>query len=137
MSASKIPIILEHNGDIPLVEIRHIFRSGASLEPAELAGIGRIALRLLRRGTASMGRKELDAAIDGIAALMSAQATPDFFALHLRVLRKYLDHAVELFQQVLSEPALDVDELERLKRETLAEIVTARDDDRQIGRAHV
>jgi zinc protease len=130
-----IPTILEASHDVPIVEIRHIFPSGTALEPAERSGVGRIALRLLRRGVAGLGRRELDEAVDRIAAVISAQATPDFYALHVRALEKYIDRATDLFARVLLEPALEVEELERLKRETVAEIVSDRDDDRHLASA--
>jgi zinc protease len=126
-------MIHEQSEDVPLVEIRHILRSGAAMEPAEQAGVGRLALRLLRRGAAGKDRRAVDEALDRIAAVVSTQATPDFFALHFRVLRKYLDRATALFAEVLHQPTLDADELERLKRETMAEIVSSRDDDRHLA----
>ncbi len=129
----QIPRILEPNNDIPVVEIRHILQSGTVMEPSDVAGVGHIALRLLRRGVLGLGRRELDEAIDRIAAVISASATPDFYAFYLRVLEKHLDRAVDLFAQVLHEPLLDADELERLKRETIAAIVTSRDDDRHLA----
>ena len=98
--SSELPIIHEHSADIPLVEIRHILRSGAAMEPAEQAGVGRLALRLLRRGAAGKDRRAVDEALDRIAAVLSTQATPDFFAIHFRVLRKYLDKATALFAEV-------------------------------------
>lgn len=128
-----VPTILEHSGDVPIVEIRHILDSGTAQEPAEVVGVGRIALRLLRRGAGNLGRRELDESIDRIAAMISAQASPDFYALHIRTLKKHLERAVELFASILHEPLLAADELERLKRETLAEIVSSRDDDRHLA----
>lgn len=129
----RIPMLLESNHDVPIIEIRHILRSGALVEPPKVAGVGRIALRLLRRGAAGMGRKELDEAIDRIAAVISTQATPDFYALHVRVLSRFLDRATEIFAKVVSEPTFEPEELERLKRETIAEIVSSRDDDRHLA----
>lgn len=130
---TRIPTLLESNHDVPIIEIRHILRTGTMVEPPNVAGVGRIALRLLRRGAAGMGRRELDESIDRIAAIISTQATPDFYALHVRVLSRFLDRAVETFTKVVSEPTLDSEELERLKRETIAEIVSSRDDDRHLA----
>lgn len=132
MSAS-VPIILEHSDDIPMVELRHILHSGSSYEPADTSGVGRLALRLIRRGAGELGRRALDEEIDRIATLISAQATADFYALHLRVLKKHLGRAVDIFSDILHRPKLDPLELDRLKRETIAEIISSRDDDRHLA----
>lgn len=126
----SVPIIHEPNSDIPIVELRQVLRSGSATEPEGLDGVGRLALRLLRRGAGGRSRKELDEALDGIAAAVSAQSSSDFYAVHLRVLRRHLDEAVGLLEDVLRRPNLDPEELDRLKRETVAEIVSSRDDDR-------
>ena len=123
----QVRVIHEESSDIPLVELRHVLTSGASVEPVEVLGVGRIALRLLRRGAAGMGRKEMDEALDRIAAVLSAQASPDFYSIHLRVLKRNLPRATELLASSLHQPTLALDELERLKRETIAEIVSSRD----------
>ncbi len=130
---SPMPLILERSSDFPVVEIRHVILTGAAVEPREVVGVGRIALRMLRRGAAGMGCKELDEAIDRIASVISTQATPDFYALHLRVLRRFLDRATEIFAKIVNDPTLDLEELERLKRETRAEIISSRDDDRHLA----
>jgi zinc protease len=129
----EIKTIHEHSADLPLVELRHIFLSGTVCEPPEIAGVGRIALRWLRRGAAGRDRRGLDEAIDRIAAIISVQASPDYYTIHLRMLRRYLDRANDLLAQILLQPILDDGELERLKRETIAEIITSRDDDRYLA----
>jgi zinc protease len=130
---SEIHTIHEHSTDLPLVDLRHVVRTGAVTEPAELTGVGRIALRLLRRGAAGMARRELDEAFDRIAAVVSVQATPDFYAIHVRVLRRFLERATDLVAKVMLEPELSQDELDRLRRESVAEVVTSRDDDRHLA----
>lgn len=130
---SEIPIIHEHSTDLPLVEIRHILRSGTVVERPEVAGVGRIALRLLRRGAGGLDRRGLDEAIDRIASVISMQASPDFYAIHLRALERFVGRANDLLAKILLEPTLDEGELDRLKRETLAEIITSRDDDRGLA----
>ena len=130
---ADLTTIHEHSSDLPIVELRHIMKTGSIIEPDELVGVGRIALRLLRRGAAEMGRRDLDEAIDRIASVLSFQSSPDFYAIHLRCLRKHLDRATELLAKVLHQPTLEEDELERLKRETIAEIITSRDDDRHLA----
>lgn len=132
-AASTVPLILESNRDLPLVEVRHIVRTGSVTERPEIAGVGRIALRLLRRGAGGLGRRDLDEAIDRVAAMISSQATPDFYALHVRALTKHLDRAIDLLASMVNEPTLDPEELERLKRESIAELVSSRDDDRHLA----
>ncbi len=128
--SAEVQIIHEPCGDIPIVELRQVLRSGSATEPEGLEGVGRLALRLLRRGAAGKGRKDIDEALDRIAAALSAQSSTDFYAIHLRVLRRFLDPATALLAEVLHRPTLDPEELDRLKRETVAEIVSSRDDDR-------
>jgi zinc protease len=64
---------------------------------------------------------------------MAVDTSPSTVAIHAQVLSRNVDLFIELLARLLSTPTFPVDELERLKRETIAEIIEARDNDRIVA----
>src|SRR5258708_23270795 len=71
--------------------------------------------------------------IDTLGAEMAVDTSSSTVAIHAQVISRNLDPFIELLARLLTTPSFPVDELERLKRETVAEIVEARDNDRSVA----
>ena len=118
---------------VPLVSIVLSLRSGSAVEPPEKAGLARIAVRMLRRGCEGMTAEQIDFRIDALGAEMAVDTSPSTVAIHVQVIARNVDAFVDLLARLLATPTFPLQELERLKRETLAEIVEARDSDRSVA----
>jgi zinc protease len=124
-----------YEGDhaVPLVSIVVSLRSGSAADPEGKDGLARIATRMLRRGCAEMTAEQIDFRIDALGAELAVDTSPSTVALHAQVIARNLDPFVDLLARLLGSPTFPEDELGRLKRESVAEIVEARDSDRVVA----
>ena len=125
--------LFEPSHTVPLVSIVLSLRSGSAVEPANKAGLARIAVRMLRRGCEGMTAEQIDFRIDALGAEMAVDTSPSTVAIHAQVIARNVEAFVDLLARLLTTPTFPLDELERLKRETLAEIIESRDNDRVVA----
>jgi len=125
--------MLEPSHAVPLVSIVVALRSGSAADPAAKSGLARIAMRMLRRGCEGLTAHEIDFRIDALGAEMAVDTSPSTVAIHAQVIARNLDAFVELLAKTLATPTFPQDELERLQRESVAEIVEGRDNDRVVA----
>lgn len=118
---------------VPLVSITIAFRSGSASDPAGKEGAAKLAFRMLRRGSRTHSAKEIEDELDRLGAELSTEVSVSSSAIHGQVIERNLGAFVDLLTALLGEPAFPEDELDRLKRETLAELVEARDSDRALA----
>ncbi len=124
---------LEPSHDVPLVSLVVALRCGSAVDPPEMAGLSRIAVRMLRRGCEGLNSEQIDFRIDSLGAEMAVDTSPSTVAIHAQVITRNLDALVDLLVRMLRTPTFPENELERLKRESIAEIVEGRDSDRIVA----
>lgn len=127
-------VVVESSTALPLVTFAISTHSGSTSDPDGREGLARLATKLMRRTGGGLDALELDARIDRLGAALSAEVSPSTTSLSGSVLSRSLDALVDLVVDVVARPGLAETELERLRRETLAELVEARDDDRGLVR---
>ena len=125
--------LLEASHTVPLVTLVVALRSGSAVDPADKSGLARIAMRMLRRGCEGMTAEQIDFRIDALGAEMAVDTSPSTVAVHAQVIARNVDAFIELLARLLATPTFPEAELAKLARETVAEIVEARDSDRVVG----
>lgn len=115
---------------LPLVSLTVSFRTGGTSDPEGKDGLLRIMLRLMRRGSKRLSANDVDDLVDRLGAEVSVEVAPTSSTLHAQVVSRNLDPFVALLNELLTTPAFDATELERLRRETEADLQEARDSDR-------
>ena len=126
-------LIVESSTILPLVTVVVAFRSGAAHDPEGREGLSRITTRMLRRGSQGFTAVETENAIDRLGAEISAEVATSTTAVYGQVLARNTGAFLDLLGRVLSSPTFPEDEFARLLRETKAEIIDARDNDRALA----
>lgn len=134
MKATNSSLIIERDAALPIVHTGISTLSGAAYDPPGLEGLTRLSGRLMRRTAGGRTADEVDALIDRIGASVGVESGPGSTTLSGTVLRRSFTTYIELMKDTVVAPGLHEDELERLKRETLAELTEVLDSDRQLGR---
>lgn len=124
---------LVESHDIPLVDLSLSFRSGAALEPEGKLGLTRIFARMLRRGAAGWSSDQIEETIDRYGGEISVDVSASSITVHAQVIRRNLEPFVKLITDLLVHPTFPQDELSRLQREAVAEIIEARDHDKSLA----
>jgi zinc protease len=124
---------VESSTVVPLVSIALSLRSGALADPEGKDGLSRLTARMMRRGCKGMTSSEIESAVDRLGGEFGFDVGPSTISLHAQVIRRNLQPFCELIAKVLGTPTFDQTELDRLKRETVAELIDARDNDRALA----
>ena len=127
------PVFVEPSDALPIVSVAVTFRSGAACDPAGRDGLARVVARMLRRGARGYTAQQIEEAIDTLGAELAADVAGSALTLHFEVIRRNLDPMVDLVATLLAHPTFDEKELSRLLRESEAELIEARDDDRTLA----
>ena len=126
-------VFVEQSHAIPLVDVSVIIRAGALADPREHEGLTRMAARMLRMGTRRLRADQVEDAIDGMGATMSIDVSHGSMRVHASVIRRSLEPFLELLAELLAAPAVRDDDLEQVRREVIADLVSQRDNDRWLA----
>ena len=127
-------LFVETSHDLPLVSVSIAFRMGALEDPEDGEGSVRLLGRLMRRSAGGRSAEVNDALIEGMGASLGADVSQSTITFHGAVIARSLDRFGEFLVDAVARPALPEEELERLKRETLAELTEMLDTDQSLVR---
>lgn len=122
-------VVVEPSPALPLVSVVIAFRSGSAHDPSGLEGLARLTGRMLRRGAEGWTSAAIEETIDLLGGELGIDVSPSATIAHFEVIKRSLEPFLDLVATVLSRPMFEAGELERLKREAVAEIVESRDSD--------
>jgi zinc protease len=126
-------VLLEREASLPLIHASISTRAGSGEDPEGLEGLTRIAGRLMRRTAGGKSPDEIDARVDRMGASLGLDAGHGGVSLSGAVLERSFADFMGLLEETLTAPGLAEDELERLKRETNAELIEILDSDQQLA----
>lgn len=126
--------LLEEDRALPLLQFSLVSQDGSVLDPPGKEGLVRLTTRLMRRSAGGLDANQVDERLDRMGGSLGVDVSASAAGFSGAVLGRSLEPFVELVRSALLEPAFPADELERLKRETLAELVELLDDDRRLAR---
>jgi len=135
-TGSGILAMLEESHHLPLVDIQVTLRTGSVHDPRGKEGLSRITAAMIRMGTRRMTARIVEETIDRLGGHLSIQCASSFTHFSSVVLERNLEPFTALFGELLRCPAWRAADLELVKRETVAEIVEACDDDYALGARH-
>ena len=118
---------------VRVVAARAAFLGGLLSEDDDSSGLTSFLSSMWLRGTRSRSAADFARSTEGLAAEIDGFSGRSSFGLTLETPSDRLDPALDLFSEVLLEPAFDRDELEHERRDTLAAI--ERREDRLAQRA--
>lgn len=110
-----------------IVALKAYVPMGPLLEAQEEAGLSNLLQEMLLHGTARRSEDEIQDALADLGAKITTSTGSDYGSLTLRVARGQLEGALDVFEEVLIEPALAADELEKEKVRVLNRIEAQND----------
>ncbi len=132
--AGGAAVLLETSRALPLVSISIGLKTGALLDAPGKEGTTRLLSRLMRRTAGGLEAQVIDTRIDSLGGSLGADVAHSTMVFQATVISRSLAAFVDLLVDVLARPGLFEAELERLQRETLAELTDSLDDDRGLAR---
>lgn len=117
-----LQVIVVENHKIPRVSFQ-VFVDVPLHREEEYAGVSTMAGQLLRTGTTSRSKSEIDEAVDFIGASFNTSSRGMFGA----GLTKHQDALLDIMTDVLYNPSFPEDELEKLKKQTISNLASQKD----------
>jgi len=126
-------VLVESSHALPLVRVAAVVRAGSGWDPHKKEGLASLAAAAARRGAAGASRVQLDARLDALGADLDVTVDPDSIRLEGHVLTRNLDAFLAILADVLLRPTFAPDEVARTRRDLLAQIDEASNDDTALG----
>lgn len=113
-------LVVEHH-ELPVVNLNLVVKSGGALDPAGKAGLASLTADMLDEGTSSRSAATIADGLAGIGASLSLSAGWDSSTASLRTLTRHLDTALQVYADIITNPAFPDQELET-RRDTLRNV---------------
>jgi zinc protease len=132
-TVGSMDFFFEQDRSVPLVYIYIDFLTGTDSDPEGKSGRIRLAAHMLKMGTMHKSREELNRAIESLGADMDLAATYHHVSLSAHMVSDSFDAFSDVLREVLHEPSMRREDFDKLRRETVADIIEARQDDQSIA----
>lgn len=117
-----LTVILMEYRKVPVVHFRLVVKGGSAGDPTGKEGTAAITTSLMREGTVQRTATQLAEQIDFLGGTLSAAAGLDYCAVNCQVLSKDAAAGLGLFAEIILHPVFPQEELERERKQRLANI---------------
>ncbi len=128
-----LQVLSARHGRLPVVASALVLEGGASGEPPSKAGLAHLVASALDAGTRRRSADEVAWALENLGVEFQAEARWDGVVLWMASPREKLEPALELFAEIVREPAFRLEEVERLRDEQLADILQRQKEPRALA----
>jgi zinc protease len=120
--ANGLQLVLMHRGDLPLVEMELQLPTGFNVDGWQNAGTANFTMNMLTEGSAGMNSAAIAANMRKLGAEIDSYAKLDSSGVKLSALKEKLDASTALFAQLIRHPDFADDAVQRLQKQTIAQI---------------
>ncbi|MDQ4122994.1 MAG: insulinase family protein [Acidobacteriota bacterium] len=131
--SNGLEVWLVRQNELPIVSMNLVFKSGATADPSGKAGLSSITASLLDDGTKTRSAVDISNAVQQIGARLGTGSGWDSSSVSIQTLTKNLDKALDIFSDVVVNPAFPNQELETFKRRMLVGLLQQRDNPNAIA----
>jgi predicted Zn-dependent peptidase len=126
--SNGLPVWMVEMHKVPVVQVNLVVASGTADDPTGKFGAASFTTAMLTEGAGSRSSLEIADAVDFLGADLGASTGIDASAVRLHVPVARLADALPIMADVALRPTFPKDELERLRKERLTNLLQARDD---------
>ena len=126
--SNGLPVWMVEMHKVPVVQENLLVGSGTADDPTGKFGVASFMAAMLTEGAGSRSSLEIADAVDFLGADLGASTGVDASAVRLHVPVARLAKALPIMADVALRPTFPKDELERLRKERLTNLLQARDD---------
>lgn len=120
-------LLLSEKHDVPLVGLEAVLRGGTITDPEGLDGLASLVATMLEKGAGDRDAAAFAEAVAAVGGDLSASAGLESMRVSADFMVRDAELMIELVADMLQRPALDADELEKLRDRTVNLIKAAKD----------
>ncbi|MGH7545375.1 MAG: M16 family metallopeptidase, partial [Gemmatimonadota bacterium] len=120
--SNGLTVVLAERRAVPVVNFRLMLDAGYAADAQGIPGEASLAMAMLDEGTKRRSALQISEELAQLGANLGTGSDLDVSTVSLSSLRENLDASLEIFADVILNPAFPEDELERLRQQRLAQI---------------
>jgi zinc protease len=120
--SNGLTIVLARRTSIPQVELDLLLDAGFASDQFALPGTASLAMSMLDEGTATRSALQISDRLADLGATMGTASRLDVSSVSMQALTAQLDPSLELYADVILHPAFRQADLERLRKQRIAQI---------------
>jgi zinc protease len=124
----EVPVIYEHNSNLPLFSFQLIIQNAGSLYDGEHPGLARFSANMLGEGTLSKGSTKFAQELEFNAVNLSAHAGTETFMFDVSALKEQFEFSMKMLKELLQEPNFTQNSFEKIKQLTLGNLSSKQSD---------
>jgi zinc protease len=130
---NRLVLIFCKEQSLPFVTFQLLIDSGSRRDPSGEEGLAHLAAKGLLLGTSKHAVTTINEDLDFMGASLNSSSGRDYATLSLRVLKKDLDKGLDLFMEVLTQPAFPEEEIRRETEKIMAAIQSSEDQPEEVA----
>ena len=134
--SNGIKVILVEDHSLGIFELSVVLRQGSVVDPPGKEGLARLTARAMLRGSVSRSREQIEEEVEYLGSDLAAEAGWDGIIFSASGLVRNFDKLLDVLGEVVSRPGFPQEEVDKLIRETTAEIRELWDNDRHLANVH-
>jgi predicted Zn-dependent peptidase len=120
--ANGMKLTYAQRNAVPATYVTLSFNAGGAADPLEMRGLQSLTMGLFEEGTAALTSQQIAEARERLGVTISAGGDADRSTFTLSALSSNLDPSLDLFRQIVREPAFNQTDLDRVKAQTITGI---------------
>lgn len=116
----KIPLIYEKNSNLPIVSMQLVFKASGAIKDADKPGLARFSTMILNEGTKSLGAVGFATRLEQKAISFTVHSGVETLVFEINSLKENFDFALKELKELLSEPNLTKESIEKVRLLSLA-----------------
>ncbi|MCF7794729.1 MAG: insulinase family protein [Melioribacteraceae bacterium] len=131
--SNGLKVMLAQRSSVPLVNFNLLFDAGYASDQFGIPGTAGLAMSMLDEGTDKMNSLEISETLDELGATLGSGSNLDMSTVAMSALKDKIDQSLDLYTDVILNPSFPEAELERLRKERLAQIQREKSSPIQMG----
>ncbi|MDQ3687261.1 MAG: insulinase family protein [Acidobacteriota bacterium] len=119
-------LIVEHH-ELPVVNMNLVVKAGGAADASERAGVASVTAGMLDEGTRTRSALDISNQLSAVGASLFTNSNWDASSASLQTLTRNLDRALDIFADVVTNPAFPEGEIQRQRQSRLTALRQRRD----------
>lgn len=112
-------VVVVQRSQTPLISAQLLIKSGGEVDPADLSGVADMTAALLTKGTTTRSATQIAESIEALGGFIGSGGRWDSSVISVDVMSSRIGPAMEVFADVVRNPAFKDEEIDRLRRQYL------------------
>jgi zinc protease len=130
---NHLVLLASEEHSLPFVTLQLLIDSGSWRDPSGEEGLSYLTAKGILHGTSKHTVNQVNEELDFMGASLNSSSGRDYATLTLQVLKKDLDKGLDLFMEILTQPAFPEEEIRREIEKTLAAIQSEEDQPEEVA----